>query len=451
MRVRFAPSPTGYLHVGNARIALLNWLWARSEGGAFLLRYDDTDEVRSAEKYTQAIAQDLRWMGLAWDGQFRQSQRLQSYHEVADKLRTEGFLYPCYETPQELSLKRRTALAQGRPPRYDRSALRLSSAARRSLEAGGRKPHWRFLLKAPREIVWQDALRGRVGFRIEDLSDPVLVRADGRPLYGLSSVVDDAAMDITHVLRGEDHVANSATQIALFRALGASIPTFAHIPLLVAKDGSPLAKRLEDGSSVARMRVQGIEPQSLVAYLAALGTSEKPVVAFSLLGLLQDLAHGFDVAQFSRASAKFDLWALKSANARLIRSAPYTFAKSRVEDLDPALWTAVRGNIATFAEISIWQRICTRSLVVGSSSSSDAKFLREALTLLPSEPWDKTTWRRWTQSLSAVSGRKGKRLYLPLRTALTGKTQGPEMSELLPVMGLPLVRDRLSSASGNST
>ncbi|MEJ1996137.1 MAG: glutamate--tRNA ligase, partial [Limibacillus sp.] len=300
MKLRFAPSPTGRLHVGNARVALINWLYARQNGGAFLLRMDDTDEERSTAEFAEAIERDLTWLGLAWDAFARQSERTERYDLAAQSLKASGRLYPCYETADELSLKRKAQLSAGRPPLYDRAALNLSEEKRRAYEAEGRRPHWRFKLEHA-AIDWDDLVRGPQHFEGDKLSDPVLIREDGRPLYTLSSVVDDAELGVTHVLRGEDHVANTAVQVQLFEALGAEVPTFGHLPLLTDAEGKGLSKRL--GSlSLEALRAEGLEPMTLNAYLAALGTSEHAEPALDLA----ELVARFDLSRYGRAAPKFD-------------------------------------------------------------------------------------------------------------------------------------------------
>ena len=334
MKLRFAPSPTGRLHVGNARVALVNWLFARQGGGSFLLRMDDTDAERSTEAFAQGIEEDLTWLGLAWAEFARQSDRTDRYDLAAERLKEAGRLYPCYETPDELSLKRKAQLSAGRPPIYDRAALKLSEADRKALEAEGRRPHWRFKLEHA-AIDWQDLVRGPQHFEGDKLSDPVLIREDGRPLYTLSSVVDDAELEVSHVIRGEDHVANTAVQVQLFQALGARVPGFGHLPLLMDAQGKGLSKRL--GSlSLEALRGEGLEPITINAYLAALGTPDAPEAALTL----EDLAASFDIARYGRAAPKFDPSDLDLLNARILHNMPFEAVAERLPGLDAGTWAA---------------------------------------------------------------------------------------------------------------
>jgi len=434
IRVRFAPSPTGLLHVGNIRTALVNWLFARHDGGRFLLRLDDTDRERSREEHARAIEEDLRWLGLDWDEFARQSDRLDRYAAAAEALRAGGRLYPCYETETELALKRRAQQAQGLPPRYDRAALALSAAERQSLEAGGRVPHWRLLLREE-EVHWDDLVQGPKTFQGQHLSDPVLVRHDGQPLYTLSSVVDDIEFGITHVIRGEDHVSNTAVQVQLTQALGASVPHYAHLPLLIDAEGKGLSKRL--GSlSLRDLRGQGLEPLALASYLAKLGTAD----AIALRGSLAELAAELDFARFNRAQPRFDEQELWQLNARRVHAMDFAEAAPRVPGLDAALWEAVRGNLARVAEAADWVAVRDGPL---APTIEDAGFCAEAAALLPEAPFDRGTWRRWTDALKAATGRKGRALFHPLRLALTARESGPEMAALLPLIGREKAASRL--------
>lgn len=434
VNLRFAPSPTGLLHVGNARVALVNWLFARQRGGRFLLRLDDTDSERSDPAFADAIERDLRWMGLEWDGKARQSDRLARYAAVAEALKTAGRLYPCYETPEELSLKRKAQRAAGRPPRYDRAALHLGEAERQALEAQGRRPHWRFRLE-DRDVVWQDLVRGEQHFAALHLSDPVLLREDGRPLYTFTSVVDDADFAITQVIRGEDHVANTAVQIQLFEALGAPLPAFAHLPLLVDAQGQGLSKRL--GSlSLAQLREAGLEAMALNSYLARLGTSD----AIELRLSLEELARELDLSHTGRAQPRFDEAELWLLNAKLLHQLPFAAVAGRLPGLDEALWLAVRGNLTRMGEAADWLTVRDGPL---SPVIKEPAFLAAAAELLPPEPWDVGTWRLWTEAVKAATGRKGRALFHPLRLALTARESGPEMASLLPLIGRGRVCRRL--------
>jgi glutamyl-tRNA synthetase len=436
-KVRFAPSPTGLLHVGNARLALVNWLFARHGGGTFLLRLDDTDVARSQAEYGAAIEADLGWLGLDWDDFLRQSDRLDRYHAAVARLQAAGRLYPCYETPKELSLKRKRQLSQGRPPVYDRAAHDLSDADRARIEEEGRRPHWRFLLEDG-AIEWADLARGTVHFEPGHMSDPVLVREDGYPLYTLSSVVDDGGLGITHVIRGEDHVANTAVQIQLFAALDFAVPEFAHLPLLMGDDGKPLSKRLES-LSLRALRDDGIEPGALCGYLAHLGTS----LAATGEETMEALVAGFDVAGFGRAAPRFERSELDHLNARMLHHLPFEAVRGRlgVAGADAAFWEAVRPNLSKLAEAADWWRILHGDVepVIG-----DPAFCETAAALLPDEPWDETSFKVWTDAVREATGAKGKALFMPLRQALTGMEHGPELRVLLPMLGRERALARLA-------
>ncbi|WP_178134098.1 glutamate--tRNA ligase [Vineibacter terrae] len=436
--VRFAPSPTGRLHVGNVRTALFNWLFARRHGGSFVLRLDDTDRERSTETFAQAIQDDLRWLGMDWDRLERQSLRFAAYDGARDRLIAGRRLYPCYETPEELEFRRKRLLAQGRPPVYDRAALRLSDADRARLEAEGRKPHWRFMLE-PGDVRWDDLARGAQHIDESSQSDPVLIRADGTYLYTLPSVVDDIDFNITHVIRGEDHVTNTGTQIQLFRALGAEPPVFAHLPLLLGADGRSLSKRL--GSlSLADLRAQGIEPLAVWALLARLGTADpvEPVDS------LQPLVDGVDFARVGRAPARFAEDELRTLSQRTVHGLPFAVARPRLDDaaasLGEAFWMAVRGNLAQVADAAGWVPVVQGPL---QPMVEGPGFLAQAAEVLPPDPWGDATWKAWTAALAARSGRKGRALFHPLRLALTAREQGPEMARLLPLIGRDRVLARL--------
>lgn len=438
--VRFAPSPTGRLHVGNARVALLNWLLARRGGGRFILRIDDTDGDRSEAIYEAAIREDLAWLGLGWDEDVRQSSRLDRYEAAAETLRAAGRLYPCYESAEELALKRRTLRERGLPPIYDRAALALGEADHARFEAEGRRPHWRFRLDHE-AIEWTDVIHGEWHFEGAHLSDPVLVREDGRPLFALSSAVDDIDMGISHVVRGEDHVSTTAAQIQLFRALGAEPPVFAHLPLLTDAGGQGLSKRL--GSlSLSDLRARGIEPMAINSYLALLGTPDpiRPVPA------LEGLVAGFDLSRYGRATPKFDPAELQHLNARLLHDLPFDTVAGRLsalglESADALFWEAVRANLDRLEDVKIWHAVCRGEI---EPVIEDADFARTAASLLPPEPWDEQTWGVWTAAVKVATGRKGKALFLPLRRALTGLDHGPELKLLLPLIGRARAEARLA-------
>jgi glutamyl-tRNA synthetase len=439
VRVRFAPSPTGRLHVGNVYIALANGLFARKERGDFVLRFDDTDRERSTAEFAAGIEADLRWLGLTWSERVRQSERDALYAAAVETLKASHRLYPCYETPEELDLKRKSQQQRHLPPVYDRAALALTEADRRRLEAEGRRPHWRFLLHRE-DVRWNDLARGPQHIDEASQSDPVLVRADGRYLYTLPSVVDDIDLRISHVIRGNDHVTNTAAQIQLFQALGATPPSFAHLPLLTDAKGEGLSKRL--GSlSIAELRESGIEAMAVASYLARLGTAD-PIEPKQDLGAL---ASTFDLGKFGKASPKFDPAELTHLSARLLHGTAFEAVRDRLAGLglaavDAALWQAARGNIGRLADLAEWVEVCYGKV---APAVEDAGFLQTAAPLLPLEPWGANSWAAWTAQVKAQTGRTGRDLFRPLRLALTGRDHGPEMKDLLPLIGRAKAAARL--------
>ena len=438
---RFAPSPTGNIHIGNARTAIVNWLYARQHGGRFVLRFDDTDLARSKDEFARSIAGDLDWLAIPPDVVAYQSKRFALYDSAAEKLKKQGRLYACYETAQELERRRRVQLAAGKPPVYDRAALELDDEARARLEAEGRKPHWRFRLDHGK-VEFNDLVRGPQRLDMASLSDPVLIRADGSYLYTLPSVVDDIDMNISHVIRGEDHVTNTAVQVQIFMALGAEPPCFAHHSLLVGSDGKGLSKRL--GSlSIGQLRDDGLEAMAVASHAALIGTSSDIVPCQTMDSILER----FDISTMSRAPARFDMDELMALNARLLHDMDYTVARGRLEDLGLAasedFWLAVRANISVMADVRIWFEVVHGDIPV-SIAEEDKAFINTAREILPPEPWDKTTWKQWTTTLRQETGRKGKTLFMPLRLALTGRSSGPEMASLLPLIGRNRVIARLS-------
>ena len=442
--VRFAPSPTGLLHVGNARTALVTWLFARRHGGRFLLRLDDTDVERGSEDYAAAIENDLAWLGLTWDDLARQSERRARYAAAIARLKAAGRLYPCYETPEELALKRKALLQRHLPPIYDRAALALDTAARQRLEAEGRRPYWRFRLEhAP--IAWHDLVRGPVQFHGKDLSDPVVIREDGSPLYHLCSVVDDIDFAITHVVRGEDHVANTAMHVQMFAALDAAPPAFAHLPLIADAEGRGLSKRLGSLSLAALRDDEDIEPMAVSSLLARLGTADPVEPCLSL----EPLIASFDFGRFGRASPKFDLEELVRLNARILHETPFTDVAQRLaarglSGVDAAFWAAVRPNLTRLGDVAAWWQVTHGSV---TPVIEDQAFLADAAALLPAEPWGGDTWAAWTAAIGAQTGRKGKQLFMPLRLALTGQAHGPELKALLPLIGRMRAEARLLGRS----
>lgn len=438
--LRFAPSPTGLLHVGNARTALLNALLARRAGGTFLLRLDDTDLARSKAEYAEAIREDLLWLGIAPDLVARQSERIALYEAAAERLKDAGRLYPAYETEEELELKRRVLRARGLPPIYDRAALDLGASDRARLEAEGRGPHWRFRLEH-RIVAWEDGVRGHQQVDTASLSDPVLVRADGSFLYTLPSVVDDLDLGVTQVVRGEDHVTNTAVQIEIITALGGQPPSFAHHNLLTLPSGEGLSKRLGH-LSLRALREAGQEALAVAAAAVLVGTSHavEPVESLDALAALIDLAH------ISRAPARFDPEEVAGLTARTLHLMPFAAAEARLaaEGIGggAAFWLAVRGNLKTFADARAWWQLIAAP-AAGLIAPEDAAFLRDAAERLPAEPWDGTTFGTWSKAVKAASGRAGKALFRPLRQALTGREDGPELAALLPLMGRARVIGRL--------
>ncbi|HEX2138012.1 MAG TPA: glutamate--tRNA ligase [Microvirga sp.] len=437
--VRFAPSPTGYLHIGNARTALLNGLFARREGGTFVLRLDDTDVERSRAEYAEAIERDLAWLGIPPDVLVRQSDRFELYDDAAQRLRILGRLYPCYETPEELEFRRKRQLARGLPPIYDRAALKLSSEDRARLEREGRRPHWRFRLEH-KTVAWTDLVRGESHVDCGSLSDPVLVREDGTYLYTLPSIVDDIDLKITDVIRGEDHVTNTAVQIQLFEALGSRAPTFAHHNLLTTVSGEGLSKRLGH-LSLAGLREAGYEPQAVASLAVLVGSAEavRPVADIDELARLIDFAH------ISRAPAKFAEDELEHLNARLVHELPYAAVRERLEALGvgggEAFWIAVRSNLVKVSDAADWWPVVEGPI---TPVIDDPDLAAKAAQALPAAPWDGSTWKVWTEAVKAATGTRGKSLFMPLRKALTGRDHGPELAALLPLIGPEKVRARLA-------
>jgi len=443
MKVRFAPSPTGLLHVGNARIALANWLLARRHGGTFLLRLDDTDAERSKPEYAAAIQEDLRWLGLDWDALERQSARLDRYEEAKQLLVKAGRLYPCFEAEDELAAKRERRRKMGKPPVYDREALKMTREQYERALANGKTPYWRFLL-ASRTVEWDDGVLGRRSVKLPAISDPVLIRADGTPLYTFCSVVDDIEFGITHIIRGEDHVTNTGIQLDIFEALGGKRDRvdFAHLPLLTDTDGGPLSKRL--GSvSLRQLRQDGIEPAALAGYLMALGSSMDPAP-----GMPADLVQRYEIGRVSHSTARFDVRQMLAINKRVLHAMPFASVKDRLPaGATEDFWNAIRGNLDLVSEAADWWQVAAGA-IVPPVVEEEGDFLRAALAALPAEPWDDATWGAWTGALKDSSGRKGKALFHPLRLALTGEEQGPEMKTLLPLIGREKAALRLRIAAG---
>ncbi len=441
VKVRFAPSPTGYLHAGNVRTAIVTWLFARSQDGHFLLRIDDTDTERSKPEYEEDIESAMMWLGMDWDEKTRQRDRTDRYNELIEKLKTDGRLYACYETPEELSLKRKTLLGRGKPPIYDRAALELTDEQKTAYKAEGRSPHWRFKLNHE-PIEWDDLVRGEVRFNGADLSDPVLIRETGLPLYHLCSVIDDMDYDMTHVVRGEDHVSNTATHIQMFEALGAPVPTFVHLPMISDTEGGKLSKRLGSMSARDFRDNEKLEPMSIVSLLSRLGSAD-PIMPFTSIKPLVD---EFDISKFSKGAPKFDMEELLRLNSKIIHQTPFEDVNVRLahmdmEELDEDFWHAIRPNLGKLEDIKEWWDVVSGNV---EPIIEDPDFAAQAAELLPPEPWNENTWKEWTEKVKETTGRKGKDLFMPLRQALTGMDHGPELGALLPLLGAEKVRQRLT-------
>ena len=448
VKVRFAPSPTGKLHVGNIRTALVNWLFARSQQGVFVLRIDDTDLERSTKENEDGIRQDLTWLGMTWDETFKQSDKFERYTAAAEELKAKGLLYPCYESPEELERRKKIAQSRGKPPVYDRAALELTDAQRAELEAEGRKPHWRFKLSGGR-AEWVDLVRGQQSIDTSSVSDPVLIREDGSFLYTMPSVVDDVDAAITHVIRGEDHVTNSGAQIEIFLALGAKPPEMAHMPLLIGADGQGLSKRL--GSlSAEQLRNEGYEPLALLSLLGKIGTSD-PVEARESL---DQLALEFSFSKMGRAPARFDENELNGLNAQILHAMSFETVQPRLAKLPygdqatPEFWDVVKGNLQSVPDAALWLTVVYGGGLTGPELDADDKaFIGEAAALFPEGEVTLATWKAWADAVKAKTGRKGKGLFQPLRRVLTDQEHGPEMDRMLMLIGGDKARDRLIQAA----
>lgn len=435
---RFAPSPTGLLHVGNVRTALVNWLFTKSKGGQFMLRMDDTDLVRSKPEYAAAIEEDLRWLGMEWNIFARQSDRLARYEEVKQMLLNQGRLYPCYESQEELTIKRKMQMTRGMPPIYDRTALKLTDAQKQQFASEGRLPHYRFKLDDA-EIRWNDEIRGDTVFQGRNLSDPILIREDGSMTYILSSVADDIDFAISHIIRGEDHVSNTAIQAQIFEALGAKAPQFAHLALIKTKEAE-ISKRT-GGFDIQGLRNDGIESMSITSLLAKIGTSDVPEIRATLSELVAD----FDLDKFGRAPANYDEVELVRLNHKHLSMLSFAEIAPRLKALgletaDEAFWLSVRPNIDRLSDVQDWWNICMNPI---PPLAEEQEFLTASSELLPEGQWNEATWGQWTASIRDVTGRSGKQLFMPLRKALTGKEHGPELKLLLPLIGRDKTLQRL--------
>ncbi len=445
MKLRFAPSPTGYLHVGNARQALANYLHARRHGGVFQLRFDDTDFARTkAEEYEPAIETDLAWLGLEWQESFRQTDHLDRYRAAAERLRSAGRLYPCFENEDELKSKREARIRARKPPLYDRAALRMTAEQRAAAEANGKTPYWRFRLSdAP--VRWHDLVGGPREVKLAAISDPVLIRADGTVLYTFASVVDDLETGITHIFRGEDHVTNTGVQLDLAAALGAKPDRFrfAHLPLLLDEQGGKLSKRAGGHTTLRQLRNHGVEPAALASYLARLGTSDNPEPH-----TIDELAQTHDLAHVSHAQPRFDTTQLLALNRKIIARTAYDAVKDRLpEGATESFWLAVRPNLDLLTEARHWNQVVGGDFTTPVLPPEDHDFLTRALDALPEEPWGDNVWTEWTRTLKQATGRTGKSLFLPLRQALTGDDHGPELRALLPLIGRARAAERLRLAA----
>ena len=429
---RFAPSPTGFLHIGNLRTALINFLIAKKNNGIFILRLDDTDPIRSKKIYVDQIKWDLEWLGLEWDRIETQSSRKERYETVVSELKEKGRLYEAFETPTELDLKRKKQLNKGQPPVYDRSALKLTPEAIKKLketEIG----YWRFLLNHER-IFWEDGILGPISIEGKSVSDPVLIRKDGQFLYTIASVIDDIDMGITHVVRGADHVTNTGTQIQIIEAMGKKSPNFAHHSLLTGPNGEGLSKRLGT-LALKDFKSKGIEPMALLSHLAKIGTSN----TIELRVTIEELIEDFDLTLFGSSPTKIDPENLTPLSIRYLKMLPYEALKDELNTLkvdkaiQAAFWDAAKNNINSRADIKKWWKICSEGVAL-KSLESDKDFIAVAFEMLPMPPFNETTWSTWTKKVKEKTGRSGKTLYMPLRHALTGLEHGPDMSKLMPLL-----------------
>jgi glutamyl-tRNA synthetase len=430
---RFAPSPTGWIHVGNLRTALMNYLIARKAGGQFILRLDDTDQERSKQEYIDGLKEDLAWLGIKYDRVEQQSKGMARYAEAAEQLKVAGRFYECFESPVELDLKRKKLLNMGKPPVYDRAALALTEAQKDAYRAEGRQGYWRFRLDQER-IEWPDGIIGDISIDAASVSDPVLIKADGQVLYTFASSVDDVDMGVTHIVRGADHVTNTATQIQIMQALGGTPPTFAHHSLLTGPQGEELSKRL-GVLSLRDLRARGVEPMALLSLMARLGSS-KPV---ELIGSMEELVETFDISAFGSAPTKFDAEDLFPLTRHYVQGLPFAAVRDRIAALGvpdaqaEAFWAVAKGNVTVLADLGQWWALF-RDGAEPLVDDADREFVAQALTLLPAQPWTHATWGEWTAAVKEATGRKGKDLFRPLRRALTGRDAGPEMADVMPLL-----------------
>jgi len=428
---RFAPSPTGMLHIGNARTALINFLYARKYNGKFILRIDDTDLERSKKEYEDAIIRNLEWLGLNWDMTFSQSSRLEKYEATKTALLKSDRLYECYETQDELEVKRKLQLAAHKPPLYDRAALALSDYQKTQYKAAGRRPHYRFLMN-DKPIIWDDMIKGKVHYEAHNIGDPILIRENGSMTYMLCSTVDDIDYDISHIIRGEDHVSNTAVQIQIFEALGAKLPTFGHLSLVKTRD-EKISKR-KGGFDIDSMHnEEGFEAMAINSFFSTIGTS----LSVTAKKNLQDLVQDFDITSFSKSPTTYLPEELDRVNHKLILLFGYNEIKEKLKEIgasyiDETFWLAVRPNLKKLREVKTWWDICHNHIKV---ANIDNEYLKIAASLLPDTKFDENTWSLWTKKISEQTSRSGKELFLPLRLGLTGMEAGPELKHLLPLIG----------------
>mgnify|MGYP005709872649 FL=1 len=437
---RFAPSPTGLLHLGNIRTALINWLYARTHNGKFILRIDDTDQERSKDEYISKIKYDLEWLGIDYDDTFNQSSRFERYREQFEKLKADGRLYPCYETPEELERKRTLQLASGGKQVYDRSSLSLTDEEKRAYEDDGRKPHWRFLLQTER-LKWNDLLKGELDIDLTSLSDPVLFREDGVPLYTFSSAVDDIDYNITNVIRGDDHTSNTAVQIEIINAIDKNRITFAHHALLKASSGDKLSKR-DNVISIDSFRKSNLEPLAILSLLATIGTSQ----SIELKDSLNQIISEFKLETISTSPGRIEIDVLNALNKKQVQKLNFDEVSERLKNIDEKIdekfWNTIRSNLETVEGIKQWSDIVFDSKLI---EAEDKEYIKSAMELIPDDPWDENTWELWTSAIKEKTGRKGKELFLPLREAFTGMSHGPEMKLLIQLIGREKILERVKT------
>ena len=437
---RFAPSPTGLLHLGNIRTALINWLYARTHNGKFILRIDDTDQERSKDEYISKIKYDLEWLGIDYDDTFNQSSRFERYREQFEKLKADRRIYPCYETPEELERKRKLQMASGGKQVYDRSSLSLTDEEKRAYEDDGRKPHWRFLLQTER-LKWNDLLKGELDIDLTSLSDPVLFREDGVPLYTFSSAVDDIDYNITNVIRGDDHTSNTAVQIEIINAIDKNRITFAHHALLKASSGDKLSKR-DNVISIDSFRKSNLEPLAILSLLATIGTSQ----SIELKDSLNQIISEFKLETISTSPGRIEIDVLNALNKKQVQKLNFDEVSERLKNIDEKIdekfWNTIRSNLETVEGVKQWSDIVFDSKLI---EAEDKEYIKSAMELIPDDPWDENTWELWTSAIKEKTGRKGKELFLPLREAFTGMSHGPEMKLLIQLIGREKILERVKT------